>query len=169
MIKLTRQQKIHMVVHSLKGPLLFLAGVATNPLNLTNTTFLALVALVGATDLTVDALYWVAINKRPRSGSPDFLAKAKEPWIPDPLNPDDPFNNGDEGKIDKLEKPLLDLSLYRLTLEFDCHDCFTVLRRIFIGKTEPFLVMGVHKDGSVTKVNDHIIGVESRIREKVNH
>lgn len=85
MIKLTHQQWIHMVIHATKTPLLFLIGRFS--LDPTSLPFLVFVGGLFASEMATDALYWWAINKRPRSGSPDFLAK--EPWVDDPLNPEE--------------------------------------------------------------------------------
>src|SRR5439155_8648596 len=76
--KFTRQQWTHMLFYALQAPLGFLAGYFGRD-NLP--LFIGIIVFWVINSFQVQALFWHAINKRPRSGSPDYLAK-------DTLGPD---------------------------------------------------------------------------------
>jgi len=77
--RLTRQQWIHIFFHSFEGPLLLLGGVVIGGGSLAG-PILIIAGLMCATRWVVNLLYWWAINKRPKSGSPDFY----QPRFPEP-------------------------------------------------------------------------------------
>ena len=62
---------------------------------------------------------------------------------------------------DKLEKPLLSLSLYRLTLELDDWEAFNYLKHFFAGTLDG------PSFSKVLMAKERVIGLEERTRVKV--